>query len=167
MKTLTEKDIERLLNGDCSAEESKEIMDALPHYPAMQAFYDSWKPLNAGFSAAALKIPDAAYTQQLVAAMHRQVRRRRAWYDQPPLYFFIITLVLLLGVSFFFGPQSLEQLSGGYVKVPDLTGLDNSLRSLLPWPELELPLIAGVCLVLWMALDRVFRKVLIRRQGNS
>lgn len=163
MKQLTEKDIERLLNDDCSAEESKAIREALPHHPELESLYHSWKPVSRDFSAAAVKTPDSAFTQALVAAMHKEMRRKyRPWYDQPPLYFFIIIVFMLTAVTLLAAPASIEQMTGGYIILPEM-GLSGFLQSLLPWQELELPLIAGVCLVLLLTIDRVLQRSVTRK----
>ena len=171
MKELTEKDIDRLLDGDCSPEEQKALLGQLPAYPALKIYYEAAKQLGDSIAAQHAVVPEEQFSRALIAELQKEVQiQQRTWRQRIDrrLLLFSSFILLLLAAAFITLPmEGIRWLQyqgkplGSYLPEVTLPVAD------IPWSSMQLISIVMGCLVLWLLLDKLIRPLFLPRVGSN
>ena len=171
MKELTERDIDRLLDGDCSPKEQKVLLGQLPAYPALQAYYEEAKQLGDSIAAQHTVVPEEPFSRALIVQLQEEVHKQQlTWWqriDRRLLLFSSIMLVLLTTAFVTLPMEGMRWLQyqgkplGSYLPEVTLPVVD------IPWGSMQLISSVMGCLVLWLLLDKLIRPLFLPRVGSN
>lgn len=166
MKPISIQDIDRLLDGDCSAAEQKQLLEALPGHPELEAYYLASLQLQEDLAGQQATIPDESFSRSMVTLLQAEVQKQqRSWWqriDRRPLTFSLLLLVML-GLAFYYLPLgAIGQVEMQGVPISTLLPGSPSLSDMeVPWGSLQTMSIAMLCLVLWLFLDKLIRPLFL------